>query len=255
MKPADRLRTVEAVIISHRDFGEADRLVTLFTREVGKVKGLAKGVRKMGSRKAAYLEPFMHSKVVLAKGKTFWIITQADAIRQCRSIPESLEKTGMAAYVMELVDRVTIEEEPSRQLFNLVNDTLFHVDSCEDIFNPILFFKLRILDHTGFRPDLKNCVGCGAEISAQDQYFSAEQGGVVCPQCGVQYPHIRRVSLEALRYMRHFQRNAYAVLVDVHVPEQVREEITTIMTAYLSSIIERRLNAPEFLRQINHNTK
>jgi DNA repair protein RecO (recombination protein O) len=252
MRHSDRLRTVEAVIISHQNFGEADRLVTLFSREAGKVRGMAKGVRKMGSRKAAYLEPFMHSKVGLAKGKTFWIITQADAIRQFSSISESLEKTGLAGYVMELADRFTIEEDAAPRLFRLIVETLQRIDSHADAFNAILFFELRILDHTGFRPDLTNCVGCAKVITARDQFFSTTQGGVVCPACSGLYQQMRQVSLDALRYLRHFQRSGYGDLADVVVPKEVQDEIAALMSAYLSSIIERRLNAPEFMRQVAH---
>jgi len=252
MKPAERIRTVEAVIISHKDFGEADRLVTLFSLEAGKIRGMAKGVRRMGSRKAAYLEPFMHSRVVLAKGKTFWILTQADGIKQYASIPESLEKTGRAAYIVELAERFTVEEEPSPQLFRLIIDTLDRIDQDDDTFTPTLFFELRILGHAGFRPDLVDCVGCGRAITAQDQFFSVDQGGVVCPRCGGLYQHVRRVSLDALRYLRHFQRNDYSALAGIDVPQAVRQEILSVIGDYLSSIVERRLNAPEFMRQIAH---
>ena len=252
MKPAERIRTVEAVIISHKDFGEADRLVTLFSREAGKIRGMAKGVRRMGSRKAAYLEPFMHSRVVLAKGKTFWILTQADGIKQYASIPESLEKTGRAAHIVELAERFTVEEEPSPQLFRLIIDTLDRIDQDDDTFTPTLFFELRILGHAGFRPDLVDCVGCGRAITAQDQFFSVDQGGVVCPRCGGLYQHVRRVSLDALRYLRHFQRNDYSALAGIDVPQAVRQEILSVIGDYLSSIVERRLNAPEFMRQIAH---
>jgi len=252
MRSAERIRTVEAVIISHKNFGEADRLVTLFTREAGKIRGMAKGVRKVGSRKAAYLEPFMHSKVVLARGKTFWILTQADGIQQFSTIGDSLEKTGMAAYVMELADRFTVEEEPASQLFRLIINTLARVNAQQDSFTPILFFELRILDHAGFRPDLTRCVGCGEGITAQDQYFSQFQGGAVCPRCGAGFQDVRKISMDALRYLRHFQRNTYAALAEISVPGAVRDEITSNMHGYMSSIVERRLNAPEFLRQVNH---
>ncbi len=252
MKPAERLLTVEALVISHRNFGEADRLITLFSREAGKIRGMAKGVRKMGSRKAAYLEPFMHSKISLARGKTFWIITQADAVKQYSLIAESLEKTGNAAYIMELAERFTVEEEPAPRLFQLINQTIERIADTADAFIPLCYFEFRILDHAGFRPDLMNCVGCGKTITAQDQFFSAEQGGVICPHCGTHYQNVRRVSMDALRYLRHIQRSAYAAIAEIDVPQSVRDEMSLLMRGYISHIAERRLNAPEFLRQVAH---
>lgn len=253
MKPSERLRTVEAVIISHKDFGEADRFVTMFSFESGKIRGLAKGVRKMGSRKAAYLEPFMQSKVVIARGKTFWIITQADAIRQHLSIRDSLKKTASAAYVMELVDRFTIEEEPAPRIFRLIAETLKRVDERTDTYNALRYCELQLLEYAGFRPDLTDCVGCGKVITAQDQYFSTAQGGVICPECAALYHHTRRVSMNALRYLRHLQRSSYAAIAEIEIPQKIRVEISALINSYIASIVERRLNAPEFIRQVTHS--
>jgi len=250
MKPADRLRTVEAVIISHKNYGEADRFVTLFSREGGKIRGLAKGVRKMRSRKAAYLEPFMHSKVVLARGRSFWIITQADAIHQNLAIRDSLSKTGQAAYVLELADRLYIEEEPAPAVFRLLVRTLKRINDNPDAFNALRYYELRLLDTTGFRPDLTDCVSCGKAVTAQDQYFSAVEGGVLCPGCGSLRSGMRRVSVSALRFLRHFQRSAYADIASVSIPPGVKKEIDALMHSYLSGIVERKLNAPDFLRKL-----
>ena len=251
MKPFERLRTVKAVIISHKDFGEADRLVILFSLEGGKIRALAKGVRKIRSRKAAYLEPFMHSKVVLARGKTFWIITQADAIHNNLAIRDSLEKTGQAAYVMELTDRLSIEEEPAPAVFRLLVNTLNRINEGGDAFNALRFFELRLLDQAGFRPDLMDCVGCGRKITARDQYFSSVQGGVLCPACGESHNYARKVSMNALRFLRHFQRSAFSDIADVPVPSAAQAEMTALMNNYISSIVERKLNAPDFIKQVN----
>ena len=251
MKPSERLRTVEAVIISHKDFSEADRLVVLFSLEGGKIRALAKGVRKIRSRKAAYLEPFMHSKVVLARGKTFWIITQADAIHNNLAIRDSLEKTGQAAYVMELTDRLYVEEEPASAVFRLLINTLNRINEGEDAFNVLRFFELRLLDQAGFRPDLTDCVGCGRKITAQDQYFSAVQGGVLCPACGELRGYSRKVSMNVLRFMRHFQRSAFSDIADVSLLSAVQAEMSALMSGYISSIVERKLNAPDFIKQVN----
>jgi DNA repair protein RecO (recombination protein O) len=254
MKPSERLRTVKAVIISHKDFGEADRLINLFSLEGGKIRALAKGARKIRSRKAAYLEPFMHSKVVLARGKTFWIITQADAIQNNLAIRDSLEKTGQAAYVMELTDRLSVEEEPVPAVFRLLVNTLKRINEGEDAFNTLRFFELCLLDQAGFRPDLMDCVGCGRKITAQDQYFSAVQGGVLCPACGEKHNYVCKVSMNTLRFLRHFQRSVFSDIADVSVPSAAQAEMIALMNSYISSIVERKLNAPDFIKQVNRLT-
>ena len=254
MRLPGHLWTVEAVIISHKDFSEADRFVNLFSLEGGKIRGLAKGVRKMRSRKAAYLEPFMHSKLVLARGKTFWIITQADAVYQNLAIRDSLSKTAEAAYIMELLDRFSIEEEPSPLIFRLLVNTLKRINDLKDAFNALRFYELRLLDLAGFRPDLTNCVGCGKAITAQDQYFSAVHGGVLCPACGEALKNPHKASERVLRYLRHFQRSAFDDIAHVKIPLVVRDEMDALIQYYLSSIIGWRLKSPEFMRQIKHTS-
>jgi DNA repair protein RecO (recombination protein O) len=251
VKLSERQKTVEAVIIAHKDFGEADRLVILFSREGGKIKALAKGVRKISSRKAAYLEPFMHSKVVLARGKTFWIITQADAIKSCAAIRDSLKKTGQAAYIMELVDRFTVEEEPDHIIFRLLVDTLNQIAAWKGVSNALRYFELKLLDRSGFRPDLTKCVGCGKEISAQDQFFSTPKGGVLCPDCGGMHNRARGVTMDALRFLRHYQRSGFSEIINLKVPSAVQKEIAAVMNKYISGVLERKLNAPEFIKKVN----
>ena len=193
----------------------------------------------------------MHSKVVLARGKTFWIITQADAIHNNLAIRDSLAKTGQSAYVMELADRLSIEEDPAPAVFRLLVNTLKRIIESRDAFVVLRFFELCLLDQTGFRPDLTDCVGCGKKITAQDQYFSTAQGGVLCPACGKLHNHTRKVSLNTLRFLRHFQRSVFSDIADVSVPPVVQAEMTALMDSYISSVVERKLNAPDFIKQVN----
>jgi DNA repair protein RecO (recombination protein O) len=106
MPAIDRIRKVTAIVIAHAEYGEADRFVRIFTLENGKLNTLAKGVRKIQSRKAAHLEPFTHSALVLARGQSFWIITQAETLNAFTGIHDDLKKTTDAAYVLELVDKI-----------------------------------------------------------------------------------------------------------------------------------------------------
>ena len=100
-----------AVVLRHADYGEADRLLTLFTREQGKVRAIAKGARKLTSRKAGHIEPFTHVTLQLAKGRDLFIVTQAETVNNFSGLREDLVKTGYAAYIVELIDRFTYEEE------------------------------------------------------------------------------------------------------------------------------------------------
>src|SRR5512143_252235 len=102
---------VEAVILRHSDYGEADRMLTLYTAQLGKTRALAKGARKIASRKAGHIEPFTHVKLQLAKGRDMPLVTQADTVDAYQPLREDLVLTSQAAYVLELLDRFTYEDE------------------------------------------------------------------------------------------------------------------------------------------------
>jgi DNA repair protein RecO (recombination protein O) len=241
---------VEAVVLRHSDWGEADRLLTLFTLEMGKIRALAKGARKPSSRKAGHLEPFTRSSLMLARGRDILIVTQADTIEAYPPLHDDLLRTTYAAYVVELLDRFTYEEGENRALYRLLTETLNRL--CTAV-NPDLvarYYDMRLLDLVGFRPQLFHCAQCRTEIQPQDQYFSAAAGGVLCPNCGPNTSGSRPVSLNALRYMRHFQRSAYAEAERADLTPVLNREIEAITQHYLTYLLERGLNTPAFLRRV-----
>ena len=155
-----------------------------------------------------------------------------------------------AAYVIELLDRFTYEEGQNWQLFKLVVDTLTRLTETRDAFIPIRSYEMRLLDLIGFRPMLFECASCRREIQPEDQFFSAEMGGVLCPNCGARADSSRLISMDALRYLRHFQRSSYQEALKANPPQKEREEIEGLMNHYLTYHLEHRLNTPEFMKQI-----
>ncbi len=254
MPRTERSLKVEAVILRHVDYGEADRLLTLFSREQGKLRAIAKGVRKMQSRKAGHLEPFTQSTLMLAQGHDLWIVTQAEAVEAFQPLREDLGKLGYAGYVVELLDRFTYEEGQNWQLYQLLIETLGRLAKEDDPFVAIHYYEMRLLDLLGFRPLLFECANCGKEIKAEDQYFSAERGGVLCPDCGLMVNEARPVTMDALRYMRHFQRSTYKDAKRADPGEETRREVEALINYYLTYLLERTLNAPEFIRQVSRGT-
>ena len=250
MPRTERSLKVEAVILRHVDYGEADRLLTLFSREQGKLRAIAKGVRKMQSRKAGHLEPFTQSTLMLAQGHDLWIVTQAEATELYQPLRESLQLIGYAGYVVELLDRFTYEEGQNWQLFQLLTETLMRLASEPDPFVPIHYYEMRLLDLMGFRPMLFECASCGKAIQPEDQYFSAERGGVLCPDCGLMVNLVRPISMDALRYLRHFQRSSYGEAKRANPGQDTRDEVEAILNYYLTYLLERNLNSPEFIRQV-----
>jgi DNA repair protein RecO (recombination protein O) len=247
----ERSFRIEAVVLRHSDWGEADRLLTLYTRQRGKVRALAKGARKVRSRKAGHLEPFTRVALQLARGRDLFIVTQAETVEAYLPLREDLLLTGYAAYAVELLDRFTYQDDrQDPALFDLLADTLKRLCSLAEPWLALRYYEVRLLDRLGFRPQLFRCANCEAEIQPEAQFFSAAQGGVLCPRCGTGLPGVRPVSLEALRYLRHFQRSSYREARRVRAGTAVQDELEALMQYYLTYLLERGLNSPAFLRQI-----
>ena len=151
---------VESVVLRHSDWGEADRLLTIFSREQGKLRCVAKGARKLLSRKAGHLEPFTRVSLLLAKGSDLWIVTQAETLDAYLPIKEDLVRTGTAAYVVELLDRFTYEEGENHTLYDLLVETLQRLAVEQDLFLAVRYYEIHLLSILGFKPELFRCVKC-----------------------------------------------------------------------------------------------
>ncbi|OQY31063.1 MAG: DNA repair protein RecO [Anaerolineaceae bacterium 4572_5.2] len=247
----ERHRTIrtEGVILRRKNFGETDRLLTVFTRKLGRINVIAKGVRKPTSRKTGHVEPFMRSTLLIAKGRNLYILTQAETIDAYIPLREDLTGIGYGAYVVELLDAFVYEEGSHLTLYKLLTSTLERLSRGDAPEIVLRYYELRLLEEVGFRPELFHCVECGKEIQEQNQYFSGKLGGVVCPSCGEMERgnHLWRVSARALKYLRHFQRNRYPDVKDISVPASLVPEIKGAMRYYVVYTLERNLNSPDFI--------
>jgi len=242
---------VEAVVLRHHDYGEADRLLTLYTRQLGKTRVLAKGARKIASRKAGHIEPFTQVKLQLARGRDMLLVTQADTVDAYLPLREDLILTSQASYVLELLDRFTyVDETENPSTFRLLTDTLARLASNDDPWLVIRYYEMRLLDLLGFRPQLIHCVNCGREIKAEDQFFSFQAGGVICPRCGKGLPQLKPINVGTLKYLRHFQRSNYRDASRARPNSEVQGEAEELMQGYFTYLLERELNTPGFLKKI-----
>src|SRR5512143_3973165 len=249
--PEFRSFRLEALVLRHSDLGEADRLLVLYTREQGKVRAIAKGVRKITSRKAGHLEPFTYVRLQVSSGRDLLLVTQADTIQAYAPIREDLTLTGYAAYSLELIDRFIPDEEIAVPgLFRLLTETLDRLASGSDAWLAVRYYEMRLLDFLGFRPQLFQCANCGREILPQDQFFSFSSGGVICPQCAQGVKGLSSISLEALKYLRHFQRSTFKDASRARPDPATQKELETLMQGYFTYLLERELNTPGFLKNI-----
>lgn len=247
----ERSIRVQAIVLSHNNFGEADRYIKLLTSDHGKISALAKGVRKMNSRKAGHLEPFTLVSAQLAHGRgSSWIISQVSTIESFPNLVCTLESTCHASYISELTDRFADDEGSSRELYSLVLDSMRHLSRTDDPFPVLRYFDFRLLDIAGFRPQLHQCVHCGNAITERNQYFSNHLGGVVCPNCASADHGIVSITSRNLKYFRFFQTHGFRQAEAAGWPQDIRNEAESILINYHSWLLERKINSQAFLNCI-----
>lgn len=171
----------QGIVLRTMPLGEADRIVTVLTQGEGKIRAVAKGVRKTRSRFGARLEVFTHVDLLLYRGRELDIITQADIIATHRRVREVYERFTAAEVIGEAADKISEERERNPRLFLLVLGALRALDADVADADAIAdTYLLRLASVAGFRPALDACAECG---SGDARLFSVSQGGMICEKC------------------------------------------------------------------------
>ena len=246
----ERVYRTRAIILKRRAQGEADRVITLFTPDYGKRTVIARGVRKPASRKAGHLEPFTHAALMLAKGKSWDVITSAQTVTSFRQLRENLELTAYAYYFCELLDAFVQEEDPHPELYQLLLTSFRHLQTATTPALTARWYELHLLQHVGFAPQLFQCVQCGQKIQPQLNYFSHERGGILCPRHGEGAASALPLPLNTLKVLRFVQSQAYSHISQLQLTPGTLRQVEKLMGDYLRFLLERRLKSPKFITQI-----
>jgi len=246
----ERLYRTEAIILRRQNFGEADKLLTLYTPGLGKRRVLAKGVRKPRSRKGGHVELFIHSNLLIAKGKSLDIVTQAETIHSFLPIRRELLRTSYAYYAAELLDKFTEEGEENRPLFELLLALLSWLGDADDLDLALRYYELHLLGYVGYRPQLFQCLRCRSAIESGASFFSPKDGGVLCPRCGEGQRGCQDVSPQGLATLRCLQTRGYASCRQLKVDRKAHEELETLTRRYIVYLLERNLKSIDFINAL-----
>jgi len=246
----ERLYRISAIVLRRRDMGEADRLLTVMTRERGKLVLLAKGVRKSASRKAGHLEPFTHVELLAAKGRNLDLITQAETLSPHRRLREDLWRSTWAYYVVELADAFTQDEDPNQLLFDLLLETLGRLDTGSEPAVTVRYYELHLLAVVGYQPQLFRCVECGELLKPEINFLSLERGGALCPKHGAHRPETAALPLTVLKVLRFMQSRPWEQIARLRLGVEVSGQVEGILARYIVHHLERTLRSPLFLDRI-----
>lgn len=249
--PTARTFSIDSIVLKRMDYGEADRILTVLSRRYGKLRLLAKGVRRTQSKLAGHLEPFAHAQLMVAKGRNLDVVTQAMTMASFWEIRESLERSSYAFHFAELVDAFVQDADEHQGVFDLLRDSLATLASTDR--PPALVarhFEMHLLDEAGFRPQLEACVACEASVQPVTNGYSVPRGGVFCPTCTRLEPSAVPLEVPPLKLLRFLQRTPQARSLTLEVPVEVLEHVEIILRRQLEFSLERKLRAVAFVREV-----
>jgi len=243
---------VEALVLRTREFGEADRLVTLYSRERGKVRAVARGSRRPRNRLCALTQSYTHGRFLMFSGKNLDTISQCEVVNTHQRLREDLLRTSCAACCAELTSGLVGEEDPAAEVFDLLNSTFALLAAVPDDPTRLVYaFSLRLLALLGYRPSLAACVRCGAEPPYDGgPVFSAASGGLLCPRCRGEAGDAVTIAAGTWRALLQLERMPLERIPRLKLDGVTDQEIDRCLEEYAVYRLERPFRSLHFLRQV-----
>jgi DNA repair protein RecO (recombination protein O) len=236
----------EAIVLAAADFGEADRMVTLFTREHGKVRGVARHGKKSVRRFGGALEAFARLRTQLVLKEGLCSLRGADVITVFPGIRGDLAKIGFAGYACEVIDRLLPEALRNPRLYRLLVSYLEHLEAYPPSPDDRRFFEVNLLNILGYRLPLDRCSACGADIAARTRAaLFTPTGELLCGECGGSGRPVGPGTLHLLR--KSMETGRFGV---IRFPPESLAEAGAILDAAVAAHLGRPLNSLLFLRTV-----
>ncbi len=246
------LHKTPAITLKSRKWGEADRIVTFYTERFGKLRGVARGARRIKSRFGSALEPFVYCDLNLfeKQGDSLYRISQVDIRESFSSLREDLGKMAAGGRIVNLVSALTVEGDPAPGVFDALLHGLRTLQSVDDSALVVLLFQIRLLGQTGFCPQTQQCAVCGmtqGQGMAQGM-FSPRSGGLICSSCASRHPgRSFPMSPGSWAFLAQASRLAPAVLTRLKATGQVRRELEAAIESFVTVVAGARLPPLDFL--------
>jgi DNA repair protein RecO (recombination protein O) len=245
--PQPRNYQTEAIIIKKTKHGEAGRILTLITPHLGKIHAVAKGVRRPKSKLSGHLELLTYSQVSLARGHNLDTITGSQTINAFLLLKSDLDLTSYALYVAELTDQFTVDRMENTEVFELLLTTLQRLCQANNKEIILRHFELQLLNTTGYRPQLQQCVACHKPLEPVTNCFSSAAGGMLCPVCSQNQTFLYPLSVNALKVLRLLQNDDFDMAIKLKLTPQLTYELQEVIRRYIKYILEREIKSATWL--------
>lgn len=242
--------TTNAINLKSYNFGEADKIVVMYSKEKGIIKGVAKGIKKPKSKLGGRMDLFVANKIILNKGRNLDTVCQADAINTFFHIRSDIDKLFYAMYCGETVSNFGIENDPdSEEIYKLFYDFLDKISKTEnknETMLCVLKFQLKIAEIKGYGIEFGECVKCGKQ-SEENVYFSIENGGILCESCAKDVYKKLKVPYKIVEFLRTMLNAEFneTTKYDGVVTEKICESCINLLKDYIGYYSPKRFKTLE----------
>jgi DNA repair protein RecO (recombination protein O) len=243
------LQKCEGIVIRTTDYGENNKIVTLYTREWGKIGVMARGAKKPNSRLTGITQLFTHGYFLLQRGSGLGSLQQGEMITSMRSIGEDIFLTAYASYIVELTDKCTDDNKPNPFHFELLYQTLHYMNEGYDPDILMNIYEMKMLNVLGLYPILNKCSVCGSTDGHFS--FSIREGGFICHRCLGKDPYHFKLSPATVKLLRLFYHIDLSRLGNISVKEETKAELKKVITAYYEEYSGLYLKTKKFLNSMD----
>jgi DNA repair protein RecO (recombination protein O) len=239
------LQKCEAIVIRTTDYGETNKIITLYTREWGKIGVMARGAKKPNSRLSSITQLFTHGYFLVQKSTGLGSLQQGEMLTSMRGIGEDIFLTAYASYIVELTDKCTEDKKPNPFHFELLYQTLNYMNEGYDPDVLMNIYDMKMLNVMGLYPILNQCSVCGSTDGHFS--FSIREGGFICHRCLDRDPYHLKISQATVKLLRIFYFFDLSRLGNISVKTETKEELKKIISAYYEEYSGLHLKTKKFL--------
>ncbi len=243
------LYKTEGIVLKSMEYEEANKIVTIYTKNYGKISAIAKGVRKTKSKFGSSLEILTHSVFLLYKGRNIDIVSQTEILESFFSASKEVIKFAFAANCVEIVNKLTEEREINIGLFNLLKEVLHYLRNSKDPKLLTLSFKWQTMSILGYRPSLNHCCRCNKKVEDQKgMYFNIKEGGLVCNNCIAKDKEgCVKVSIYFNKLVSKILITPLSAISNATIPDERIKELEKITNSYIAYHSEKSFKTDRFL--------
>lgn len=264
-----RTYSASAIVLRRIDLGEKDRILTLFTREHGKLSAVAKGCRRPGSKLGGASEPFTYARMFLSTGRDLDVLTQAEIKESFPNVKNAMSSIAHAVYLLELVNSFVDKRQPNPDLFDTLLSAMYVLESGTDPELTARYFEIQLLSILGYEPHVEACLRCGRQPGQSDANgatlrraqdapsaqhapkekvsFSPALGGIVCNECGPAPKDAVEVPAAAGSYVQALRRTEPHKLKELSIPKGARRDLARMLKWHIRYRLEHDLKSVDFI--------